>query len=76
MAKLLSQTVLTLQRYRYLHKSCNNPLCPRGESMGLIMRDFDRILNWLADGSKKLFMRIKNNERYKIKHFNFLRCLV
>ena len=43
MVKISSQTVLALLRYRYLHKSRNKPLCPRGESMGVMMRDFDRI---------------------------------
>ena len=41
--KISSQTVLALLRYRYLYKSQKNPLCPRGESVGLIMRDFDQI---------------------------------
>ena len=36
--------MLALLRYRYLHKSRNNPLCPQRKSMGLMMmRDFDRI---------------------------------
>ena len=43
MMKSLSKTVLALLRYQYLHKSRKNPLCPRGESRGLIMRDFDQI---------------------------------
>ena len=42
MAKISSQTMLALLRYRYLNESRNNPLCSRG-SIGLIMRDFDRI---------------------------------
>ena len=43
MVKISSQTVLALVRYRYLHKSWKNSLCPWGESMGLIMHDFDQI---------------------------------
>ena len=43
MVKISSQTVLALLRYRYLHKSRKNPHCPRGESMGLTMHDFDQI---------------------------------
>ena len=42
MVKISSQTVLALLRYRYLHKSRNNLLCPGG-SMRLMMRGFDRI---------------------------------
>ena len=43
MVNISSQTVLALLRYWYLHKSRKYPLCPPGESMGLIMRDFDQI---------------------------------
>ena len=44
MVKVPSQTVLALLRYRYLRKSCRNPLCPRGNLYGtIIMRDFDQI---------------------------------
>ena len=41
MVKVSSQTVLALLSYRYLHESHNNPLCPQGESMGLMMHGFD-----------------------------------
>ena len=27
----ITQTVLELLRYQYLHKSRNNPLCPQGD---------------------------------------------
>ena len=43
MVKISSQKVLALLRYRYLRKSQKNPLCRRGESMGLILHDFDQI---------------------------------
>ena len=47
MVKNSSQTVLALLRYRYLHKSRNNPLCPPmgggGGIYGTNVRDFDRI---------------------------------
>ena len=66
MVKISSQTVLALLRYRYLHKSWENAFCPRGESMGVIMRDFDQIR--ILDGSRNLRIRIKNNERLKIRH--------
>ena len=49
MVKMSSQTVLALLTYQYLHKSRKNPLCPRGESIGLIMRDFDLIRIWFTE---------------------------
>ena len=41
------QIVLALLECRYLHKSQKNPLCPQVESIGLIMRDFDHIDEYL-----------------------------
>ena len=64
--KISSQTLLALLGYRYLHKSRKNPLCPREESMGLIIRDFDQLL--CCDGSPNLCIRINDNERLKIRH--------
>ena len=40
--------------------------------MGLIKRDFDQIRVILHDISRKLRMKVKNNERHKIRHFNLL----